>query len=574
MKCIWRNVWFFGVVLALACGIVSAQNLNTPIPLAKGQLIAFLGDSITQQNLYSRYVELMLNEQFPDLDLHFVNVGWSGRHSAHLMDDAVLERDLVRLKPDMVLILFGMNDGWYRNPPVLQAVAAYHDNMDNLVSKIMRALPNTRIVLLTPTICDPSISNYLKGYNGTLGDMAQYVSDLAARRNLPLIDLHKPMLRVDAAAKAADQSFTMIPDGVHPNPSGHWLLATLIDGAFYQGAPLRARVEIDAQTGTVVSETQAVVSDFHTQKGAYTFTQTLPRALIVPPIEARAAVNFAPVQAARDQATLIVDNLRPDTTYGVYINNHLFGRFTAAELTAGIDWTLPKQDDPLTERVLGLAMTKFQYRWAAWRNPGTGLAEISPDVANSDEWKAFDTALNGLVRQADTEEHRLIADAKEYTWSIVPETAIDLPKWEVTGPFNYQSFNVSYPPEIGTADLDWTTMGAVNGFLDFSPAFGQFRNSLVCARVRLYVPHETRLALSAGSDASIKIWVNGTLCIARDTFRTAQPGQDSGVATLEPGWNTILARENRGNYGWGLYIQAYLSDLTPDEMKLVRTNPM
>ena len=191
------------VVLLVATGAGSAWRRTTHrYRSPKTSLIAFLGDSITQQDLYTRDVELLLNVNYPDLHLHFVNAGWSGRHAAHLMDDAVLNRDLLRLKPDMVLIHFGMNDGWYRFPPAPAAMAAYQANMDDLVSKIQTALPTTQIVLLTPTITDPIAVPSLKGYNNTLGQMAGYVSDLAARRGLPLIDLFTP----DVAGRRGGES--------------------------------------------------------------------------------------------------------------------------------------------------------------------------------------------------------------------------------------------------------------------------------------------------------------------------------------------------------------------------------
>ena len=101
------------------------------------------------------------------------------------------------------------------------------------------------------------------------------------------------------------------------------------------------------------------------------------------PLDARAALNLAPVQAIRDQATLEVDKLRADQTYGVYLDGRLRGRYLGSELAAGIDWMTGRMEIHCTERVLNLALLKYQYRWAAWRAPGTGLAELPEEVTNT-----------------------------------------------------------------------------------------------------------------------------------------------------------------------------------------------
>lgn len=43
-----------------------------------------------------------------------------------------------------------------------------------------------------------------------------------------MIDLHHPMLTQFEKGQAADPSFTLMPDGVHPNEAGHTLMALTI----------------------------------------------------------------------------------------------------------------------------------------------------------------------------------------------------------------------------------------------------------------------------------------------------------------------------------------------------------
>ena len=99
-----------------------------------GDRVVFLGDSITEQRLYTTYIEAYALTRHPDWKLWFRNVGWGGdtswlRQRAHpdekqlfaadeatqqkMVEDSVgrgLRRDVLPLKPTVVTIKFGMND--------------------------------------------------------------------------------------------------------------------------------------------------------------------------------------------------------------------------------------------------------------------------------------------------------------------------------------------------------------------------------------------------------------------------------------------------------------------------------
>ena len=79
--------------------------------LRKGDRIIFLGDSITEQQLYTNYVEAYLASRYPELKLTFFNAGWGGDTAPGGCNR--LDRDVLALKPDVVTICYGMNDGGY-----------------------------------------------------------------------------------------------------------------------------------------------------------------------------------------------------------------------------------------------------------------------------------------------------------------------------------------------------------------------------------------------------------------------------------------------------------------------------
>jgi lysophospholipase L1-like esterase len=566
--------WLIAICLVFLTNSARAQAIQ-PIPLATGQLVAFLGDSITQQDLYTRDVELLLNSYYPSLHLRFVNVGWSGRHAAHLQDPAVLDRDLLRLKPDVVLIMFGMNDGWYRVPADPTATAAYQSNMANLVHSIHAARPQTQIVLLTPTISDPNRTGYLQGYNETLGQMAAIVTKLGAAENLPVIDLYAAMLPEETAAQALDPKCPLTLDGIHPTPIGHWLIAAIIGKAFGVAPPAQMRVEIDPLARNATTPMGTDVVDIHDVGVKHYFTLRFTHVPVTLPLEARGATVFPLVEQSRDHQWLAMNNLPPDALYGVYRDSYLIGRYHGSELAQGIEWTMHAGEDPLTKWVMQLALAKYNYRWVAWRAPDTGIAATDPRLADAEATKMLDAALARMTKRADEEEYRAIELAKNMQWMIAPETPVDLPAWEVNGPYIFQSFSTIYLPETRTPVEAWTTMRPdANGVIDLKTAFSDTRNSVVYSRMKIYLPRAAQLSFSIGAYGPLKVWVNGEEALARDESQTVlDPLQDTVLATLKPGWNTLLLRETRGTQSWGFTTHAYLCGLTPEEMLQVTVAP-
>src|SRR5262249_46547431 len=77
-----------------------------------GDVVVMIGDSITEQHLYSNFVAMWTVTRFPDWKLTFRNVGIGGDRSVG--GNSRFARDVVRYKPTAMTVDFGMNDGSYR----------------------------------------------------------------------------------------------------------------------------------------------------------------------------------------------------------------------------------------------------------------------------------------------------------------------------------------------------------------------------------------------------------------------------------------------------------------------------
>jgi hypothetical protein len=75
--------------------------------------IVFLGDSITEQRMYTTFIEAYVLTRFPTWDVQFRNVGWSGDAASLYVRGSFengMKRDILSLKPAAITIDFGMND--------------------------------------------------------------------------------------------------------------------------------------------------------------------------------------------------------------------------------------------------------------------------------------------------------------------------------------------------------------------------------------------------------------------------------------------------------------------------------
>src|SRR6187431_1788612 len=96
------------VLLAMVCSTaLSAADFF----MKDGDVVVMIGDSITEQHLYSNYVEMWTVTRFPNWKLTFRNVGIGGDRSVG--GNSRFQRDVLVHKPTAMTVDFGMNDGGY-----------------------------------------------------------------------------------------------------------------------------------------------------------------------------------------------------------------------------------------------------------------------------------------------------------------------------------------------------------------------------------------------------------------------------------------------------------------------------
>src|SRR5207249_815296 len=107
-----RHRWAYLIILALTA-VQAIQSARAEEFFFKdGDVVVMIGDSITEQHLYSNYVEMWTVSRFPGWKLTFRNVGIGGDRSTG--GNERFQRDVVSFKPTAMTVDFGMNDGNYQ----------------------------------------------------------------------------------------------------------------------------------------------------------------------------------------------------------------------------------------------------------------------------------------------------------------------------------------------------------------------------------------------------------------------------------------------------------------------------
>jgi lysophospholipase L1-like esterase len=245
------------LVAALSC-LLSLSGFSAETnALAKLQgvhRIVFLGDSITYAGGYVDDVAAYYATRFPERHFEFINLGLSSETVSGLSEEGHaggkfrrpdlherLGRILEKAKPDLAFVCYGMNDGIYL-PMDKARLKAFQDGMKSVHEQI--AATGAKIIHLTPPVFDPvsieqnfaansAFARIYKGYNQVLDRFSEWLMAQGVA-GWQVADVHGPMNRWLAEQRRQNPNFSYTKDGVHPDASGHWVMAKQV--LLYLGA--------------------------------------------------------------------------------------------------------------------------------------------------------------------------------------------------------------------------------------------------------------------------------------------------------------------------------------------------
>ncbi len=303
-----------------------------------GDVVVMIGDSITEQHLYSNYVEMWTVTRFPAWKLTFRNVGISGDRSTG--GNRRFERDVLRLKPTALTVDFGMNDGNYTAFDE-KTFKTYYDGLQGMADQAKAA--KIRVAWVTPQPLDTGDQGKTEPnkYNPTLekyGDNG--VKEIAKKNDGLFVDQFHPYLAVLNKARGEMEKYSPITytpgkggDAVHPAPPGQAVMAaSILKGLSFP--KLVASVEIDAAKTSGTAK-NAKVTDVTEKDGRLSFQQ-LDQAIPFFPPEAESILKWSPILDDLTDYRLKVTGLK-DGSYEVRLGGKKVAEYSAAELAKGIN---------------------------------------------------------------------------------------------------------------------------------------------------------------------------------------------------------------------------------------------
>ena len=221
----------------------------------KAKRVLFLGDSITHSGGYIANIEAQTRLHGVEPLPEFFNLGLGSETCSGLSEPkhpfprpcvhGRLEKTLQRLKPDVVVACYGMNDGIYY-PLGEERFQAYKDGVNLLIEKVHAT--GAKLVLLTPPPYDPvpvrdkgklkplgeeeyAYFAVYEDYNDVLAAYGHWILEQKDRVEM-VIDVHTPFMNKLAEERKTNPTFTLSPDSIHPNAEGHKLLSETILAAW------------------------------------------------------------------------------------------------------------------------------------------------------------------------------------------------------------------------------------------------------------------------------------------------------------------------------------------------------
>jgi lysophospholipase L1-like esterase len=341
-------------LLAASIALAFSTHAFADAPVVKpGDELAICGDSITEQKIYSVFMEDYLLMCKPVENVRSIQFGWSGDTTWGFVGNK-LDNDVLRFHPTVATTCFGMNDGGYGK--LTDATAEhYRTNTQTIIDKMKAG--GVRSIIIGSPGC---VGDELKGkaaaaqvYNETLGALRDIDKQLAEKNRVIFADVFSPMMEVKAKAKAkygADFQ-TNGRDGVHPAENGHLVMAY---------AFLKA-MGFDGNIGTFtvdLASNQATVTDGHkladaaVKNGEISIdSDRYPFCFTGDPKQSNSTtgiIEFFPFNQDLNRLTLIVKNAPAEkmtVTWGKTSKD-----FSSADLAKGINLAAEFLDNPFSEQ--------------------------------------------------------------------------------------------------------------------------------------------------------------------------------------------------------------------------------
>lgn len=415
--------------LARLLTLATIGLLATPALFAASQLppnarVAIIGDSITEQKLYSKYMEAYLLACTGRKDIQVMQFGWSGETASGFA--ARCANDLAAFQPNVATTCYGMNDGGYQ--PWKDSIGqGYEANMRNVV-KQLTAAGVKHIIVGSPGAVDSKFfgkrasfgdKDSAAGYNDTLAHLRDIAQKLATENKQTFANVHNAMFDTMPKAKAAlgDDYPVCGGDGFHPGPNGQLLMAYAFLKALGIDGDI-GTITVDAKGMTTATDGHKVLNsgagkaEIESTRWPFCFDADPKNAG-----STRSITPFTPFNQDLNRLTLKVKNLaaaKAKVTWGAETKE-----FTREQLDVGVNLAAEFPATPFDAqfgKLMGILSQKQNFETVLIKNLVTNFRQFANDAKTDPELaKAFDTVrtkLQSRQQALDAEARKQLVPVK------------------------------------------------------------------------------------------------------------------------------------------------------------------
>ena len=200
------------------------------IQIKKDSKILFIGDSITDVKFNFRFAykfggrniyALQLKKKFKKYSKDIKGI--ASDRTYHVYDR--LTKDCINLKPDVIIMLIGVNDAWENYgpenyPPLLRPMEPH---IREIYRRIRMELPDTQVLYLMPFLID-SVEEKLP-FHKMLDEYRKVLRVVALENGAAVLDMQE----IFYDAQKTFEPKKLAVDGIHPTNLGHKVMSDAVE---------------------------------------------------------------------------------------------------------------------------------------------------------------------------------------------------------------------------------------------------------------------------------------------------------------------------------------------------------
>jgi lysophospholipase L1-like esterase len=204
----------------VACMILLAYRSD------KKKKIIFFGDSITAAAVnaggYIRLMESLIGKEGMNNQYELVGAGVSGDKIYDLY--LRMEEDVLKQKPDIVVIYVGVNDVWHKTSSGTGTdLNKFGKFYEAVVTKLQAA--GSKVIVCTPAVIGER-TDHSNPQDGDLNQYSNWLRSYTSKNNIPLVDLRAGFISYNLKNNPQNkESGILTTDRVHLSPAGNLLVA-------------------------------------------------------------------------------------------------------------------------------------------------------------------------------------------------------------------------------------------------------------------------------------------------------------------------------------------------------------